>query len=487
MEAKELDLLDMLASILSKWREMIIALLVGAVLMGGISYVKSYRATQTQQPSIETKLDETSVQKKLEQLEKSLDDKEQATVREVVENEKECKIRKTYFENSTYMQLDPLHVAQTELIYQVRMSDGNENEQLGAVYEALLNNIGLYDWIARQVGIDVGYVEELISVDRMSMLPSSDGRKQAVWGTDCLKVTILQADTETCQQLADAVKSYISEQQKKLNAELNAHTLILLSETSGMGMNKDVMADQIKYGNEITVLQSKISTAEADFTAEQRQYFELLTWEEKGQIEQQTQEEKKAESIALRPSISKKYMLLGAVLFVFVYVVILGMQYIFNTKLRVSDELQSIYQIPQIGLVVHEPGKRLFLDKWIDELQYYGKRKFTAEQSIELAFVAVKIAVVKNGLSNICFIGNNLSAGADKVCEKLKAALEKEQIEVTVLDNVLYNAEAMEKMSVMQGAVLVEKAQSTLYNEITGELELLERQGITVLGGIIVE
>ena len=268
---------------------------------------------------------------------------------------------------------------------------------------------------------------------------------------------------------------------------MNAHTLILLSETSGMGMNKDVMADQIKYGNEITVLQSKISTAEADFTAEQRQYFELLTWEEKGQIEQQTQEEKKAESIALRPSISKKYMLLGAVLFVFVYVVILGMQYIFNTKLRVSDELQSIYQIPQIGLVVHEPGKRLFLDKWIDELQYYGKRKFTAEQSIELAFVAVKIAVVKNGLSNICFIGNNLSAGADKVCEKLKAALEKEQIEVTVLDNVLYNAEAMEKMSVMQGAVLVEKAQSTLYNEITGELELLERQGITVLGGIIVE
>lgn len=42
-------------------------------------------------------------------------------------------------------------------------------------------------------------------------------------------------------------------------------------------------------------------------------------------------------------------------------------------------------------------------------------------------------------------------------------------------------------MDAMQGAVLVEKVGSTLYNEVAGELELLKRQGITVLGGIIVE
>ena len=42
-------------------------------------------------------------------------------------------------------------------------------------------------------------------------------------------------------------------------------------------------------------------------------------------------------------------------------------------------------------------------------------------------------------------------------------------------------------MDAMQGAVLVEKVGSTLYNEVAGELELLKRQDITVLGGIIVE
>ena len=42
-------------------------------------------------------------------------------------------------------------------------------------------------------------------------------------------------------------------------------------------------------------------------------------------------------------------------------------------------------------------------------------------------------------------------------------------------------------MSAMQGAVLVEKAGSTLYNEVVSELELLKRQDVRVLGGIIVE
>ena len=106
---------------------------------------------------------------------------------------------------------------------------------------------------------------------------------------------------------------------------------------------------------------------------------------------------------------------------------------------------------------------------------------------MELAFAALKIAAVKNGLNNVCLLGCNLGAGADKVCEGLKDALEKEGITVTILNNVLYDAEAMEKLGTVKGAVLVEKAGSTLYNEITGELELLKRQEIVVLGGITVE
>lgn len=491
MQTREIDLLDMIADILSHWRGMIVALVLGAVLLGGFSYMKSLRTVQNVQQPETVVQEETTVEEQLTQLEQSLDDKSLATVLAVVDDEKEYDLKKTYSENSIYMQLNPLQTVQTELIYQVQTADGSMDGQLGALYTSLLNNVGLYDWVAQQTGIDAGYVGELISAETVSSLTIQSKteklQQEMFLGTNCVKVSILQSDTEACQKLAEAVKAYISEEQKQLNNELDQRALVLVSETTGSVMNKDLMDEQIKCRNEMASLQSTIATAKADFTEEQKQYYELVTWEEAEHSEQPAQNVTAEENPVPTPAVSKKYVLLGAVLFAFVYAVVICMVYIFNTRLRESDELQSIYGIPQIGLVVRESGRKVFLDKWVDSLRHYGKRKFTAEQSMELAFAAIKIAAVKNGLNNICLMGCNMSAGADKVCESLKAALEKEQISVSVLDNVLYDAEAMEKMDAMQGAVLVEKAGSTLYNEVAGELELLKRQDITVLGGIIVE
>lgn len=491
MQTREIDLFDMIADVLSHWRGLIVALVLGAVLLGGFSYMKSLRTVQNvQQPEMVVQ-EETTVEERLTRLEQSLDDKSRATVLTVVDDEKEYDLKKTYSENSIYMQLNPLQTVRTELIYQVQTADANKDGQLGALYTSLLNNVGLYDWVAQQTGVEAGYVGELISAETVSSLTIQSKteklQQEMSLGTNCVKVSILQSDAEACQKLTEAVKDYISEEQKQLNNALGQHALVLVSETTGSVMNKDLMDEQIKCRNEIASLQSTIATAKADFTEEQKQYYELLTWEEAEHSEQPAQNVTAEENPVPTPAVSKKYVLLGAVLFAFVYAVVICMVYIFNTRLRESDELQSLYGIPQIGLVVRESGRKVFLDKWVDSLRHYGKRKFTAEQSMELAFAAIKITAVKNGLNNICLMGCNMSAGADKVCESLKAALEKEQISVSVLDNVLYDAEAMEKMDAMQGAVLVEKAGSTLYNEVAGELELLKRQDITVLGGIIVE
>ena len=314
-----------------------------------------------------------------------------------------------------------------------------------------------------------------------------NGDKTVALGSDTIKVTLIQADEASCEQLANAVKDYVEQQQKNLLTKVGDHTLVLLAETSGVSMDTDVMEDQISCGDQISDLRSRIASAKAGFTTEQQQYYDLLTRKEIEDAEIDQKDTVEEQPVLDSPSVSKKYVLLGAVLFAFVYAGILFLMYIFNTKIRVSDELQSLYHIPQIGVVVKDSKKKFILDKWVDDLRHYGKRKFDAEQSMELAFAAVKIAAMKSKLSNVCLMGCNLSAGAGKVCESLKAALEKEGIQVTVLDNVLYNAESMEKIDAVTGVVLVEKAGSTLYNEIANELALLKRQDIAVLGGIIVE
>lgn len=487
MEEREIDLLDMIADIMSHWKGILVALLIGAVLMGGLSYVKSYHSVQNEQAAAPTVLDREAVDTQLEQLETVLKDGDKATVLTTVDDEREYLYKDKYTQESVYMQLDPLNVAQTELVYGIQTEDAGQAQRLGAIYKNVLDNVGLYDWVEQQTGIASAYAGELISVDTNLEISLGNEDKTVALGSDTIKVTLIQADEAACEQLANAVKDYVEQQQKKLTTEAGNHVLVLLSETSGIVMDPDVMEDQISCGGQISDLRSKIASEKAGFTAEQQQYYDLLTWKEIEDAEIDQKDTVEEQPVLDSPSVSKKYVLLGAVLFAFVYAGILFLMYIFNTKIRVSDELQSLYHIPQIGVVVKDSKKKFILDKWVDDLRHYGKRKFDAEQSMELAFAAVKIAAMKSKLSNVCLMGCNLSAGAGNVCESLKAALEKEGIQVTVLDNVLYNAESMEKIDAVTGVVLVEKAGSTLYNEIANELALLKRQDIAILGGIIVE
>ena len=490
MEEREIDLLDMIADILSHWRGLLVALIMGAVLMGGFSYVKSYRNVQSEQEAEEEpELDEMSAKEQLAQLEDSLSDSEKISVAATVDDEREYLYKDTYYRESIYMHLDPLNIARTELVYRIQAEDGSLAQRLGTVYKNIVGGVGLYDWVEQQAGIPAEYAAELISVSTDPAIFVGNGAQNISIGSDSLKVTVMQKDEKTCEQLAEAVNSYMEEQQKNLAEKLGSHELILLSETSGKIISTDTMVRQIDYGNQLINLKAGIASAKAGFTEDQQKYYDLLTWEEKAKEAEMdykdaaTEEEPVLES----PSVGKKYVLLGAVLFAFVYAGILFLIYIFNSKIRVSDELQSLYHIPQIGMVVKDSKKKFILDKWVNDLRHYGKRKFDAEQSMELAFAAVKIAAVKNKLNTICLMGCNLEAGAGSVCENLKTALEKEGINVTVLDNVLYNAESMEKVDAMTGVVLVEKAGSTLYNEIANELALLKRQDIAILGGIIVE
>ena len=49
MKEREIDLLDMIADILSHWRGLLIAIVLGAVLLGAFSYTRSYRNMQNMQ------------------------------------------------------------------------------------------------------------------------------------------------------------------------------------------------------------------------------------------------------------------------------------------------------------------------------------------------------------------------------------------------------------------------------------------------------
>ena len=111
MKEREIDLLDMIADILSHWRGLLIAVVLGAILMGAFSYTRSYQNAQNMQPqeAEDASEGEMAMEEQLAQLRESLDDSQLAAVLTTVDAAKECALKKQYVQDSIYMQLDPMN------------------------------------------------------------------------------------------------------------------------------------------------------------------------------------------------------------------------------------------------------------------------------------------------------------------------------------------------------------------------------------------
>ena len=493
MAEREIDLIDLLVDILSHWRGLLVSMLVGALLLGVFSYVRAYQRTGAAQNKGGLPGETISPEEQLHALDELLADTEKMAVNTVLDDEQEIAKHQQYVEDSILMQMDPYHIPKRELFYKIQMDDMGQSYMLRTVYADLVNGVGMLQWVEEQAGISSASAAELISGEGKTGITVLNGVQETESGGDCLKVTIRHYDEKECERLAQCVKDYIEQQHKLLSPELGEHEVVLLSESASIIMDTGVRDLQINYSNTKINFMINIARSKEAFTEEQRAYYALLTDgvyvpeiedDSKAELESETG----PEPVAAKPSVSVKYVAVGAVLFAFIYAGILFVIYVFNSKLRTIDELQKLYNISQLGLIVKDKGKKkFFIDRWIAALRNWNKRQFTREQSLELAAAAIKISAGKQELDTIYLMGCDLKAGADVVCQELKEKLAKENIEVRILDNVLYDAETMEELESAKGIVLVEKAMSTMYNEILNELELASRQGIKVLGGIVVE
>ena len=509
MEEREIDLVDLLADILSHWRGILISALAGAVLLGAFSYGKACleaKKENEENQNVELQgggsqgsgvqgIDDLSDEERLAELEKSLTEAEKAAVKILIDDEKENIMIRQYGETSVLMQMDPYSIPKIELIFWIQADETEQGNILGFVYEDLLEGVGLFQWAEEQTGISAAAASELISAQTRSNEAAPNGVQEA--GSCSLKVEIIHSDAAECERLAQCVKTYAGQQQELLTQELGEHKIVLLSETSGMVTDMAVWDSQISYAERAADLLSDCAKAREAFSENQSIYYNLLKAEdviqESGKAEDviqesAVQESDKTEDVALKPSVSMKYVILGAFLFAVVYAGVIFVRYLLNGRIRATDELQRLYHIPQLGLIAkEEEKKKFFVDRWIMVLRSRNKRRFTGQKSLELAAAAIRISAKKYEQDTVYLIGCDLNAGAGAVCGELKERLAKENICVRVLDNVLYDADAMQEFGDAKCVVLAEKAMSTTYDEIARELELISRQDTAVLGGIIVE
>ncbi len=532
MKEREISLVDLIFDILLKWRVIVALMLVGAVVLGAFGYVQSSRTSKSQEAQVreaqalieqtradseaqaqsmaaakladETKRLEDLEQLTLKDLEASLTDVQKDNVNNIFAYEGWLADRLRYGEQSVLLQMDSNHVQKADLTFKIVASDVTQNHNIEKVYEDIVVSGQLFEAIAEVLEVPVETVNEIVRLER-----ASNG---LVEGTDTLRVSARHFDEQKCSLMVETIIDFVEKKHEELVESLGAHEVLLVNQSMSAITDANVLAMQKQYVADIHNFRNTIKSLKAALVKEEIWYYDLL---KNGEItdlsretltaaaaatptpapanantEELTPEEIVARGITVQPGISGKYIILGMLLAAFVYVFVFFLLYVMNGRLRATDKLSDLYDLRQIGQIPAETTKKKFMsfvDDWIITLRDRNKRKFSPQEAYDLATAAVKLAANKEEADTVYFIGCDLKDYAAKVCEKLKECLGKEQIQVKILNNVLYNAQSMKDLEDARVAVLVEKAGSTLYTEIAQEMELLDGQGVKILGGIIVE
>lgn len=492
MREREISLADLVIEILLHWRGIILLMVIGGVLLGAFSYMRSSQNAKVQQAEVEAMKNQADVNEAVKQsLADTLTQEQMNYVNYVLYLEDASRATSDYAEDSVLMQIDSSHVQKVDVIFLVTSDDLEKTYNIEKVYEDLADGAELRGELAKVSGLSASAVDEIYLLgNEIKNSGKSDVdafRASKLNGSDTFRISFLHYDQEMCQSLAQTVIDYLEGKHSLLEGRMGRHEITVLSQSAGTIGDVEIFERQKSVLKDMYDWPVFAQTYKDRFSAEAQQYYDLLVRERDaadGEVVDMSDS-----IVVAAPGVSLKYVIIGMFLGAVAYAFVIFLRYVLNNRIRSTDNLQALYDIPQLGQIPNEGnGRKLFgfLDKWFLALRYWGRRKFTEEEAMNLAVVAVKMAARKNGLAEICFIGCDLKGRALETYQQMEDMLSKEQIETQILDNVLYNVESLEKLGNAKGVVLLEKADSALYTEIAKELEVLKRQDIRILGGIIV-
>lgn len=203
--------------------------------------------------------------------------------------------------------------------------------------------------------------------------------------------------------------------------------------------------------------------------------------------------ETKQEEVVLEDNttigISPKTVVIGAVVFAFIYCMIWALKYIFDGNIKISDDLHQLINADLIGSVITVKEPSFVIDKLIYRLKHHAVGKvLPVEDSLELIASVISVNAKNGEINEVAFAGCELKKKAYEYCEKLAAILKDSHgINSKILGDIVYNKDDVETLADERGIVLIETVGVSTYLDIQREMQLINRLGINVIGGVIIE
>ena len=491
----ETDWRDLILEVLSRWRGILLVAIIGILIFGAIGFVISKKEKESTQAE---SVNELSEKYTMESLEKSLSPEEKLNVEDALLNEDLLLKNEEFIAVSPLFQIDSTKADMTDVVIKFMESEEkkgvteNKGYSVATEYKGVLDTMAMREYVADQCGIE-GDVSALI------VLRDCSGA--------VISFRFYNTSEEQCEKMADAFLEYLDVKKKDMQKTLRPHWYEIVDRSFSTGNAPDIAKAQQSTYEDSSNYGKRMTNYFKEFSLEEIYYFKLLLMEKYGDEEivedsgiefyevkqkQREKAEKNGENqadVAAREQKTEspvkravKMGLLGMIIFVIVYIVIVGYRYALSTKLNDVDELSEIYEIKSFGKIYHDSKHKFPLDRLISKARRRGRDAIDKKEAGEVIISNALNEIKVQGAKNIALIGKTENEELTGILEERLKGISVEFIE---LKNPSANAEELKSLENIDGAIIIAKTGESCYGEIWDEIEILKNRNITILGGAV--
>lgn len=383
-----------------------------------------------------------------------------------------------YLQESVLMNIDPYQEQSLILQYYIDSDyTWNINKDISGDYTSAVTNAYaeyvksgvVAKRIQEELGLDVEerYIEELISVEKL---------ESAVKTEDILTVQVIYNDEKVLEQMAQILKECLEEQTATINNTVGSHTLKLLSENIAVHTDSELAEKQSTVQSQMDSYRTQLNTLLDIMTEDQLAELDIVL----------AGEEEIVTGTLVKPSFSKKYLVLGFATGVIMVILWICGVAIFTSKLQSSQELETMYGLRLFGTMKKE-RKAVGLDKVLLSLKNRNQKQLSKKASFQFLISNLELACKVENVTQIFMTGTEIEHMEKAWLEEFVQKMEQAGIIVVYGENICYDAVNLRKASEIGCAILLEESGCSIYEEITKEVKILSEQNVKILGCIGVE
>lgn len=402
-EEESIDLVDLFFFLAKKWRGILIAVLIGAVLGGGLFFVQRSRAAKA--------VDMEAFQEALEEYEELKD-----IFSGRLENSQNAFDNLlTYVSESVLMSVDPNKIPTAEVILHIDLKTGGKDtspsdsaDEVVSAYAAAANTA--IDW-SELPQAKTDYTNELVTVEKDYL------------GNNII-VSVVYSDLKTASALADGIAAQIISWSDTYQS-VAPHTIAVLSSAAAHESDPELLKIQKDVQNTLREYKSNTIIAQGELDALQE------------------------------PSLvgggSKKLAAVVCIGCVFCYGAFLVAAYLFSGTVHTEADVADAYGISLIGKF-YPDHKKSWPDRLLNKWQY--GRVSESDEAVCSRIVSNVRNLNKGG--KILLTGGTSDASLNVLAEKLRAQLPETEFDTGA--SVARDSATLAKINQADSVILVEQA-----------------------------